>query len=98
MAKKIYQDVDLKKNELKQSVIHNVTSFPADAREGQIIYHTTLNQAFVCINDTIDTTLKGAWGLQVESTDLIHSGDPDKVLVSNASGGFDLDNVDGGTY
>ena len=102
MAKNIFADLDLRQNELKQGVIDHVSSFPAGAREGQVIYHTGLKSFFICKNPLMigGTTQKGAWGIgEVDSeTELKHTGDPNKILVSNSNGGFDLNDVDGGTF
>jgi hypothetical protein len=65
-----------------------------------MIYHTGFKTFYVCKfpDMTGGTSQKGAWGIgEVDATtDLIHTGDPNKVLVSNASGGFDLCDIDGG--
>jgi len=60
-TQKFYSDVDLKHNEVKQAVIERVAYFPANAREGQVVYNTILKNKYTCIDDTIDTTLSAAW-------------------------------------
>ena len=71
MAKthKFYSDIDLRKNELQNHTIHFLANFPANAREGQFIYHSTLKAICVCINDTIDTTLPIAWKIFTSSAE-----------------------------
>ena len=101
MSKDIYSDINLKQNQLKKAVIERVSDFPEGAKEGQVIYHTGFKSFFICKNPDITggTSQKGAWGTgQVDAeTELIHTGDPNKVLVSNGSGGFELSDVDGGS-
>jgi len=100
MAKNIYTDINLKQNQLKKTVIERVDDFFDGAVKGQIIYHTGFESFFVCKNPDITggTSQKGAWGIgQVDAeTELFHSGEPRKVLVSQPDGSFKLEDVDGG--
>ena len=98
-AKRFFRDTDFRKNALKQAKIDDVDSFPANARKGQVIYHNTYSAFFVCLNETIDTTIKGAWGIgHVTINDLVSEGQPlGKVLVTDGAGGFVYDDVDAGT-
>jgi len=52
---------DLKQNEVKGFVYEKSSSFPADARIGRIIDHTTLNNLYKCIDGSGDTTDPAKW-------------------------------------
>lgn len=54
-------NLDLTWNELKNAVIHVNDSFLQGAREGQAIYHSSLQTICVCINDNLDTRSSLAW-------------------------------------
>ncbi|MCK4260025.1 MAG: hypothetical protein KAX49_13685 [Halanaerobiales bacterium] len=100
MAKIIQRDIDLRQNAIQKAVAHPVSSFPANAREGQMIYHTTFKAFFICKNDVGDTTSKGHWGVgNVTKEDLYQTDGADRLLVSNATNGFDLTGIlDTGTF
>ena len=96
---RVYTDKDFLKNEIRNAVAHPVTSFPANAREGQMIYHSTFKAFFVCINQSMDTTLKGAWGLgRIELGEIWHDEDINKVLITTTGNSITVSDVDGGTF
>ena len=97
MSKKIYSDIDLNKNEIQNVVVQTVSSFPANAKEGQMVYHTTFKSNYSCINDTMNTTLKGAWST-VDASGLRHDTDIDKILITDVNNAFKYDDVNGGTF
>jgi len=101
MSKKFYVDSDFKKNALIQAKIESVSAFPSNAKEGQMIYHTTFNAFFVCINENMTggTSQKGAWGIgNITIDDLYHTESVDKILITDAGNAFRYDDVDGGNF
>jgi len=79
MAVKVFlSDLDLRKNQLMQARIENVTAFPANAREGQVVYETATRRLYFNLSDSGDTTLSTAWyapGTITAGAGLTKSGD-----------------------
>ena len=48
--------------------IEQVSSFPAGASEGTVVYHTSLQALFVNVDDTGDTTDVSAWEISSNKT------------------------------
>ena len=91
MPSKKYTDLDLRQNQLLQSVFETVSSFPSGAREGRYVYRIDKKSVYVCINDTIDTTLPEAWSLVGgEELQNLIDGSADSFYAFNLSGGIDL--------
>ena len=99
----IFTDIDLAQNYIKKATIEHLTDFPSGARTGRVFYHETLVDFFFCKHGFDlggDTTIKGNWiSLKtIEKARLSSEGiGKGKILVTDGAGGFDYDDVDGGT-
>jgi hypothetical protein len=56
-----YSDIDLRQNVILGRVEERVAAFPALARMGRTVFHTGFGQAYVCSDDSGDTTHIRAW-------------------------------------
>ena len=99
MSKKYYTKVDFKQNQSEKFVVEGVTSFPANAKNGRLVYHETFTTIFVCINESGDTTLKGNWKTSTITIDDIDSSGSDygELIISDGVGGSFYGSSDGGT-
>ena len=103
MPKKFYDRVDFNQNEIDNTVFEHIADFPAQSRQGRIIYHTGLREVFYCKNGTengYDTTLKGNWiGLdKIDISRMVNDNiEKGKIIVTDGSGGYDHEDCDGGT-
>ena len=100
MKKRSFTKKDFLKNRTSNFVLGELTYFPEHAIEGQMFWHSSLNDAFICINGKpSDTTLKGNWKpiITLEGIDLLSTGQPiDKFLITDGNDGFVYGDIDGG--
>jgi len=98
----LYDDLNILQNVLINFVSERVSTFPADARRGRVIFHIGLKYLFVCKNgveDANDTTLIANWvGGKVMIDGMSSEGENrGKILITDGADGYLFGDCDGGT-